>query len=254
MLMDRPWCCRCAVVVVVLLDLCAAGMNRTNLVVPRKRRTASVLPSTTYRTQSIGRDQKKGKVGDFGQQASLPRLPDVRLHHLHPFLTTTEERNKEGKKQGSKRQRQTTSVNVSDGRPRPSLTMEGSDKQSNHNHKTRKAGRGAKEKKKDRKAKKDHTRVERHNHRAFSVANIVRTQRSIQRNLDKAQQKEYVPQKDRRSADQTESPPSVVVVMGPTGVGKVSLSLAGTKAKGQTNNTVRQTWTDQSFSLCWYKF
>lgn len=102
--------------------------------------------------------------------------------------------------------------------------MEGGvDKQVNHGHKVRKEGRGAKEKKKDRKAKKDQTRVDRHNPRAFSVANIVRTQRSIQRNLDRAQKKEYVPQKDRRAQDVLDSPPSVVVVMGPPQVGKSTL-------------------------------
>lgn len=103
--------------------------------------------------------------------------------------------------------------------------MEGDDNQVNHSHKVRKAGRGAKEKKKDRKAKKENSRVERHNPRAFSVANIVRTQRSIQRNLDRSQKKEHVPQKDRRSQDVSESPPSLVVVMGPTGVGKVRRQL-----------------------------
>jgi len=97
------------------------------------------------------------------------------------------------------------------------------DKQINHGHKARKEGRGAKEKKKDRKAKKEQTRVDRHNPRAFSVANIVRTQRNIQRNLDRAQKKEYVPQKDRRTQDVLDSPPSVVVVMGPPQVGKSTL-------------------------------
>ena len=101
--------------------------------------------------------------------------------------------------------------------------MEGDDKQSNHGHKDRKAGRGAKEAKKDKKAKKENTRVERHNHRAFSVANIGRTNRTMQRNLDRAQKKEYVPQKDRRSTDMLDSPPSVVVVMGPPQVGKSTL-------------------------------
>jgi ribosome biogenesis protein BMS1 len=102
--------------------------------------------------------------------------------------------------------------------------MEAADgKQANHSHKTRKAGRGAKEKKKDLKAKKQNARVERHNPRAFSVANIVRTQRNIQRNLDRAQLKEYVPQKDRRTNDVLDSPPSVVVVMGPPSVGKSTL-------------------------------
>ena len=101
--------------------------------------------------------------------------------------------------------------------------MDGDDQLDNHRHKLKKEGRGAKEKKKDLKAKKDGSRKERHNSRAFSVANIVRTQRTIQRNLDRGQKKEYVPLKDRRSADHTETPPPVVVVMGPQGVGKSSL-------------------------------
>jgi len=99
--------------------------------------------------------------------------------------------------------------------------MEGGDAIDHRSHKTVKSGRGAKEKKKDRRAKKEHTRVERHNPRAFSVANIVRTQRTIQRNLDREQKKEYVPLKDRR-AEEVEAPPSLVVVMGPSGVGKVN--------------------------------
>ena len=87
-------------------------------------------------------------------------------------------------------------------------------------HNKTKSGRGAKEKKKDLKAKKTNSRVERHNPRAFSVANIGRTQKNIQRNLDKSQQKEYVPLKDRRVEEN--APPSLVVVMGPPGVGKVN--------------------------------
>jgi ribosome biogenesis protein BMS1 len=101
--------------------------------------------------------------------------------------------------------------------------MEGVDKQVNHTHKAKKAGRGGKEKKKDLKDKKDNKRVDRHNPRAHSVANIVRTQRNIQRNLDRAQKKEYVPLTDRRSADILDAPPSVVVVMGPPQVGKSTL-------------------------------
>jgi ribosome biogenesis protein BMS1 len=92
-----------------------------------------------------------------------------------------------------------------------------------HKHKQTKEGRGAKEKKKDLKAKKDGSRKERHNSRAFGVANIGRTQRKIQRNLDRSQKKEYVPLEDRRSKDPNESPPSLVVVMGPQGVGKSTL-------------------------------
>jgi ribosome biogenesis protein BMS1 len=101
--------------------------------------------------------------------------------------------------------------------------MEGDDQIDNRKHKEGKEGRGAKEKKKDLKAKKEGNRKERHNHRAFSVANIVRTQRTIQRNLDRSQKKEYVPLKDRRSADLNDSPPPLVVVMGPSGVGKSTL-------------------------------
>lgn len=93
--------------------------------------------------------------------------------------------------------------------------------QSHHGHKPKKEGRGAKEAKKDKRAKKEGSRKERHNHRAFSVANIGRTQRTIQRNLDRGQKKEYVPLNDRRAQDQSEAPPSLVCVMGPPGVGKV---------------------------------
>jgi len=95
--------------------------------------------------------------------------------------------------------------------------------QDHHRHKGRKEGRGAKEKKKDEKAKKDNKRVERHNSRAFSVANIVRTQRTLQRNLDRSQKKEYVPLSDRRATEVHETPPSLVVVMGPPSVGKSTL-------------------------------
>lgn len=101
--------------------------------------------------------------------------------------------------------------------------MEGDQAIDHHKHKQRKEGRGAKEKKKDLKAKKEGNRKERHNSRAFSVANIVRTQRTIQRNLDRSQKKEYVPLNDRRTADPNDSPPALVVVMGPSGVGKSTL-------------------------------
>jgi ribosome biogenesis protein BMS1 len=95
--------------------------------------------------------------------------------------------------------------------------------QDHHKHKSKKAGRGAKEKKKDKKAKKENARVDRHNPRAFSVSNVVRTKRSQQRNLDRSQKKEYVPLDDRRSTEANETPPSVVVVMGPQGCGKSTL-------------------------------
>ena len=98
-----------------------------------------------------------------------------------------------------------------------------SEKQDHHTHKARKEGRGAKEKKKDKLAKDAGTRKERHNNRAFSVANIGRTQRNNQRNSDRSQKKEYVPLTDRRTDLSHETPPSCVVVMGPVGVGKSTL-------------------------------
>jgi len=101
--------------------------------------------------------------------------------------------------------------------------MEGDAQIQHHQHKTRKAGRGAKEKKKDKRAKEQGTRVERHNVRAFGVSNVGRTKRNIQRNLDRSQKKEYVPLSDRRTTVAHEVPPSTVVVMGPSGVGKSTL-------------------------------
>jgi ribosome biogenesis protein BMS1 len=80
---------------------------------------------------------------------------------------------------------------------------------------------GAKAKKKDDNSKKKRgLSTDRHNPRAFSVANIGRTKRTQQRNLDRAQKKEVVPLVNR-----TEElpPPIVVVVAGPRGVGKSSL-------------------------------
>jgi len=103
------------------------------------------------------------------------------------------------------------------------VTLEGGDVQANQRHKDKVAGRGAKEKKKDERAKKTNTRVDKHNPRAFSVANVVRTKRSMQRNMDRGQKKEYVPLHDRRSTELHETPPSLVVVMGPKGVGKSTL-------------------------------
>lgn len=114
--------------------------------------------------------------------------------------------------------------------------MEGADQQDHHRHKGRKAGRGAKEKKKDGKAKQEGSRAERHNPRAFSVANIVRTRRTIQRNLDRNQKKEYVPLNDRRAAELNEVPPALVVVMGPPKVGKSTLIRS--LVKSYTNHTM----------------
>lgn len=95
--------------------------------------------------------------------------------------------------------------------------------QDHHSHKKRKEGRGAKEKKKEKKDKVNNNVVDKHNPRAFSVANIGRTKRGIQRNLDRTQKKEYVPLTDRRTDVVHEVPPSLVVVMGPKGVGKSTL-------------------------------
>lgn len=97
------------------------------------------------------------------------------------------------------------------------------DGQVNRGHKAVKSGRGAREKKRAKKDKRDGNQKERHNSRAFGVANTVRTQRSIQRNLDRAQKKEYVPLSDRRAARAEEGPPPVVAVVGPPGVGKSTL-------------------------------
>ncbi|CAM9555546.1 unnamed protein product [Sphacelaria rigidula] len=55
-------------------------------------------------------------------------------------------------------------------------------------HRTSKSGAKA-NKKRDKGGK-----VERHNPRAFSVANLGRTKKATQRNLDRAQKKEFVPQ------------------------------------------------------------
>ncbi|KAL7508045.1 hypothetical protein ACHAXN_006054 [Cyclotella atomus] len=112
--------------------------------------------------------------------------------------------------------------------------------QSNRGHKTTKAGRGGREKKKLLKSKKDGTQKDRHNPRAFGVANVVRTQRNVQRNLDRAQKKEYVPQNDRRAATQVEGPPPLVCVVGPPGVGKSTLirSLVKLYTNHNLNNPV----------------
>jgi ribosome biogenesis protein BMS1 len=95
--------------------------------------------------------------------------------------------------------------------------------QSHHSHKAKVAGRGAKEKKKDKLQKEKGTRNEKHNSRANSVAKIGKTKRTIQRNLDRSQKKEYVPSVDRRTDLVHETPPSVIVIMGPKNVGKSTL-------------------------------
>mmetsp|Transcript_21416 Transcript_21416/g.46516 ORF Transcript_21416/g.46516 Transcript_21416/m.46516 type:complete len:1204 (+) Transcript_21416:62-3673(+) len=97
------------------------------------------------------------------------------------------------------------------------------DNQVNRGHKTTKSGRGGREKKKEKRDARNGNQKERTNSRAFSTANIVRTQRNIQRNLDRAQKKEYVPLSDRRAARVEAGPPPVVAVVGPPGVGKSTL-------------------------------
>jgi len=91
------------------------------------------------------------------------------------------------------------------------------DNQLNRNHKKTKSGRGGREKKKEKRAAATGNQKERHNPRAFSATNIVRTQRNIQRNLDRAQKKEYVPLSDRRAARVEAGPPPLVAVVGPPG-------------------------------------
>ena len=51
----------------------------------------------------------------------------------------------------------------------------GIDNQVNRNHKSAKSGRGGREKKKEKRDAKSGNLKEKHNPRAFSVANIVRT-------------------------------------------------------------------------------
>jgi ribosome biogenesis protein BMS1 len=81
---------------------------------------------------------------------------------------------------------------------------------------------GVKARKKDAKDKKRRgLSTERHNPKAFSVANVVRTKRMQQRNLDRAQQKEVVPLVNR--SEEELSPPVCVVVMGPPRCGKSTL-------------------------------
>jgi ribosome biogenesis protein BMS1 len=64
-------------------------------------------------------------------------------------------------------------------------------------HRAKKSGAKA-DKKKSNKKKKLGQNDARSNPRAFSVANVVRTKRTQQRNLDKAQQKEVVPLTNRQ--------------------------------------------------------
>lgn len=86
-------------------------------------------------------------------------------------------------------------------------------------HNARKSGPKA-DKKKATDKKKRGLSNERHNPKAFSVANIGRTKKGMQRNLDRDHKKEVVPLVDRTEES---APPTLVVVMGPTGCGKSTL-------------------------------
>jgi ribosome biogenesis protein BMS1 len=66
----------------------------------------------------------------------------------------------------------------------------------------------------------DPSKKNRKNNKAFGVTNVVSTKRNIQRNLDRAQKKEVVPLVNR---EEELPPPTMVVVMGPKGVGKSTL-------------------------------
>ena len=79
-------------------------------------------------------------------------------------------------------------------------------------HKKSKTGAKANKKKKQAVTENDR----KHNPKAFNVANIGRTKKTQQRNLDRMQKKELVPLIDR-TADEVEAPPAVIVVMGPKG-------------------------------------
>jgi ribosome biogenesis protein BMS1 len=90
----------------------------------------------------------------------------------------------------------------------------------------RKAKSGAKvnkQKRKDfEKQKKDQPSLadQRKNPKAFGVAKAGKARKTIQRNLDRAHRKEYVPQVSRA---EDVPPPISIVVMGPPGSGKSTL-------------------------------
>jgi ribosome biogenesis protein BMS1 len=86
-------------------------------------------------------------------------------------------------------------------------------------HRVAKSGAKAKKKKENEKKKRGLTN-ERYNPKAFSVANIGRTKKNAQRNLDKAHQKEVVALRNRA---EDLPPPVFIVVMGPSGCGKTTL-------------------------------
>jgi len=86
----------------------------------------------------------------------------------------------------------------------------------------RKKKSGVKASKKDAHSKKKRgLSNKKDNPRAFGVANVGRTKKEQQRNMDRSQKKEVVPLTDRTADDAP--PPVFVVVMGPAGVGKTTL-------------------------------
>ena len=96
--------------------------------------------------------------------------------------------------------------------------MEGD--QGNRAHRKKTAGRSFNTKQ-SKNGKNTSSKDKSKNHKAFSVANIGRTKREGQRNMDRAQKKELVPLTDR--TEEIDPPPIIVVVMGPKGVGKSTL-------------------------------
>lgn len=88
-------------------------------------------------------------------------------------------------------------------------------------HRARQSGVKADKKKKKKEKKNGNiSDGQKKNPRAFSVAHIVRTKKTQQRNLDRAQKKEVVPLVDR---GEELPPPALVVIMGPKGCGKSTL-------------------------------
>ena len=89
-------------------------------------------------------------------------------------------------------------------------------------HQVPRAGPKAEKKEKASKRKRGlPENPDRHNWKAFNPANIGRTKRSVQRNVDREHQKQYVPRVDR--TERAAPPPPLVAVVGPRGVGKSTL-------------------------------
>ena len=95
--------------------------------------------------------------------------------------------------------------------------------QTNRSHRERRSG--AKVNKKKAAARSKHADGNKssgtHNPRAFTVKSRVKAARAVQRNLDRAHQKEKVAHVNR--TPDVDPPPIVVAVMGPPGVGKTKI-------------------------------